>query len=148
MSAEVRRTLLLRFAGCINPSCGFGNSNYDTTMVSWQLWRRDQTAKFRQGNRKRIRPSTPHRQIRGTRRSRCGGFSSQQGANRSTHNGRLVEPKHLVDRVAKLFQARLGDNDAVVMIVSTFGNPQERALHILSQIKCELLPLDLKMGLV
>ncbi len=34
------------------------------------------------------------------------------------------------------------------MIVSTFGNPQERPLHILSQIKCELFPLDLKMGLV
>ena len=80
------------------------------------------------------------------RQGRRLGILSPKWEDRSTLNWSLVELNHFVDRVSKLFKAGRGDNDGVAMIVSTFGNPQERALQILFQIKCELFPLDLKLG--
>ena len=71
-----------------------------------------------------------------------------QWEDRSTFNRSLVEPNHFVECVPKQFKTRRGDDDGVAATtIDLFGDPQERSLQILFQIKAEMLSFNPNMGI-
>jgi hypothetical protein len=56
---------------------------------------------------------------------------------------RLAKLDDFIQDVAEIVNSLQGDDDGVAATtVNRFGDPQERPLRILFQVKCELLPLD------
>jgi hypothetical protein len=54
----------------------------------------------------------------------------------------LAELDDFVQRIAKVFEARQGDNDGVVTTIDLLDDSQEPTPRILSQVKREMLALD------